>query len=387
MKKLVDANIFDTKVLLRSDLNVTLDKNGNIDDDFRLRVSQPTISYLLKNNCAVIIMAHLGRPKGKDPKLSLSVVQKRLEKLIGQPVAFASDCMGQDTKNLADNLKNGEVLLLENLRYYSEEEENDENFAKQLANLAKIYVDDAFGAAHRAHASIVGVAKFLPSYAGLLLSHEVEMLDKIRLNCEKPFSVIMGGAKISTKIFFIQSFLKSADHVLLGGALANTVLHAKGIAIGQSYIEEGMAEEAEKLIITDNKLHLPVDAVVSADKLGATADIHNAPIGKTSEKELILDIGEDTISLFSQIINKSKTIIWNGPLGLYEIEAFSKGTKSIAEAIINSKAYSVIGGGETITYLEKIDILNKFSHVSSGGGAMLEYLTGSLLPGVEVLKN
>lgn len=386
MKLLKDLDAAGKRVLLRLDLNVSLAENGAIGDDFRIRVSLPTIEYLLARQCKIIIIAHLGQPKGKDAKLSLRVVSERLSELLKQPVQFIEDCLGESVRQKTQELKSGEILMLENLRFYPQEIANDLDFAKQLAALADVYVNDAFGAIHRAHASIVGLPTLLPSAGGLLLKKEITALDRAMKNCEHPCSVIIGGAKISTKIQFIQAFLKSADHVILGGALANTVLHAQGYAVGKSFIEPELTPEIKNLAITNNKLHLPVDAIVSVDKRGWTSDVHSAPIGKTTQKELILDIGADTELLFGSIISQSKTVIWNGPLGLFELEIFAHGTLAVAEAIINSSAYSVVGGGETITFLNNINLLHKFSHVSSGGGAMLEYLAGMSLPGIEALK-
>ncbi|PJE57896.1 MAG: phosphoglycerate kinase [Candidatus Portnoybacteria bacterium CG10_big_fil_rev_8_21_14_0_10_36_7] len=387
MKTVRDIDVVGKKVLLRCDLNLSINPGGSLGDNFRVKVSLPTIKYLIEKKAKVIIITHFGRPGGKiDPAYSLEKIAKQLEKFLELPVAFIDDCIGRRVKEKVNALVDGDILMLENLRFYLGEETDDEVFAKELSSIADVFINDAFGVSHRAHASTVGVTKFLPSVAGLLLEKEVNTLSELLNNYERPLSVVIGGAKISTKIGFIQSFLDKADHVLLGGALANTVLHAKGIAIGKSYIEKNMTEEVNKLTLTDIKLHLPVDAIVSADKTGKTADIHNDVIGKTKENDLILDIGEDTERLFSEILINSKTIIWNGPLGYIEVDAFAHGTKAIAETILSSGVNSYIGGGESIAYLEKNNLLDKFTHVSSGGGAMLELLSGMTLPGVEALN-
>jgi len=381
------GNLSGKKVLVRNDFNITIDKDGKILDDFRIRASLPTIKYLLEQNAKIILSSHFARPEGKIIELMrLQSVQKRLSEYLGLPIKKADDCVGAEVENLVNQLNSGEILLLENLRFHPEEEANDDEFAKKLAALAEIYVNDAFGASHRAHASIVNITKYLPSYAGLLLQKEIEVLSKVLLNPERPLTVVIGGAKISTKMKLIEEYLKRADHIILGGALANTVLHAQGIAVGKSLIEEEVIPELKKLQLTDTKLHIPVDVVTSQDKTGQ-AEIKINPVGRTGEGELILDIGPETEKIFNSVVKASKMVIWNGPMGLFEVEKFSHGTKAMAESISNcSSCFSIIGGGETTCFVEKYGLIDKFSHVSTGGGAMLEFLSGKELPGIEALK-
>lgn len=388
MRTLTEAsNLSGRKVLVRCDFNITLDKNGKVLDDFRIRASLPTIKYLLKRQAKIILMSHFGRPEGKVVNsMRLTPIQKILSDYLKIEVKKGDDCIGSEVKNLVSQLKPGEILLLENLRFHPEEEANDDNFARQLADLGETFVNDAFGACHRAHASIVGINKYLSSCAGLLLQKEVEVLSRVIQNPERPLAVVIGGAKISTKIKLIQEYLTKADHIILGGALANTVLHAQGLAVGKSMIEEEVVPEVKKLKLTDTKLHLPVDVIVSTDKTGKSECKIN-PVGKTGPQELILDIGPETEAIFDSVVKTSKMIIWNGPMGLFEVEAFSHGTKAMAESVANcSQCFSIVGGGETTCFLERFGIIDKFSHVSTGGGAMMEFLAGDKLPGIEALK-
>ena len=386
MKLLKDIDVKNKRVLLRVDYNVSLDKQKNVLDDFRIRSTLPTINYLKQQNARVILMAHFGRPKGKiTPEFSLEPVRKRLEILLNEPVKLAPDCVGESVDQLIAGMSGGDILLLENLRFHGGEEDNDEIFAKQLALLGEVFVNDAFGVCHRAHASVRAIVKFLPSCAGFLLEKEINNLTKIRDNPKQPFCVIIGGSKISTKIKLIQSFLGKAQDIILGGALANTVLHAQGVAIGKSFIEEEMVEEIKNLRLTDTKIHLPLDAVLCTNK-EAIGLCRFGPIGKTGEDEMILDIGPDSESLFANIINQAAMVLWNGPMGLFEKEAFGHGTKAIAQAIYKSSAFSVTGGGETVSYLESLNLIDKFSFVSTGGGAMMEFLSGEELPGVKALS-
>jgi phosphoglycerate kinase len=381
------GNLAGKKVLVRNDFNITIDKDGKILDDYRIRASLPTIKYLLGQKAKIILSSHFARPEGKViEEMRLGPVQKRLSELLGMDIKLAPDCVGPEVENLADQLKEGEILLLENLRFHSEEEANDDEFAKKLAALAGVYINDAFGASHRAHASIVGITKYLPSYAGLLLQKEFEVLSRALSSPERPLTVVIGGAKISTKMKLIEEYLKQADHIILGGALANTVLHAQGIAVGKSLIEEEAIPKLKKLKLTDVKLHIPVDVVTSTDKTGQ-AEIKINPVGRTEEGELILDIGPETEKVFDSVIRTSKMVIWNGPMGLFEVEKFCHGTEAMARSISDcSTCFSIIGGGETTCFVEKYGLIDKFSHVSTGGGAMLEFLAGDKLPGIEVLK-
>ncbi|MFH1551282.1 MAG: phosphoglycerate kinase [bacterium] len=384
MKFLRDFNFKNKRVLVRVDFNVSL-KSGQIFNDFRIKATLPTIKYLVEKKAKVILLSHFGRPDNSEKYHSLKIVSKRLSFLLNQEIGFLDKCFGAEVKRKIEQIKPGNIVLLENLRFYKEEEKNDTVFAKQIADLGEIYVNDAFGVIHRSHASIVGLPKYLPCCAGLLLEKEIKNLSNVLDKSRHPLLVIIGGAKISTKIKLIKKFLQEADNLILGGALANTVISAKGFAIGRSIIEEKMIDEVKKLKLTNTKLHIPVDVVVSSSPCGKKST-RVAPIGNTKENEMILDIGPDTIQLFQKIINQSKTIIWNGPMGLFEIEKFSLGSKNIAMAVANSSAFSVVGGGDTITLLQSVNLLKNISHISTGGGAMLKFLAGEKLPGIEALN-
>lgn len=382
MKFLKDIDVAQKRVLVRVDFNVSLDSGGQVLDDFRLRTTLPTIQYLKERGAKIILMAHLGRPDGQvKPEFGLAPVKAHLEKLLGGPIGLAPDCIGEETKTMAQGLKKGEILLLENLRFHAEEEKNDLEFAKQLAALGDVYVNDAFGVSHRAHASVAAITGFLPSCAGLLLAKEIENLTRVRDKAEHPLCVIIGGAKISTKLKLIQSFLGKAENIILGGALANTVLRAKGVAIGQSMTEDVEAKELEKLEITSSKIHLPPDAILCSSKEDSNS-CRVGSVGRMEPKEMILDIGPDSEKLFSHIVSRAKMVIWNGPMGLFEKEAFAGGTLTVARAIADSGAFSIIGGGETVAFLEEKQLVDKFSFVSTGGGAMMEFLSGESLPGI-----
>ncbi|MEK7160878.1 MAG: phosphoglycerate kinase [Patescibacteria group bacterium] len=386
MRLLEDLAVKNKKVLLRADFNVLIDPAGRVMDDFRIKATLPTIQYLKEQGAKIIILTHLGRPGGvRDMKFSLASVKQRLDELLGENILLAPDCVGEEVKKMSDDLSAGQILLLENLRFYEAEEKNEAAFAAQLASLGEAYINDAFGVSHRAHASVEAITKFLPSGAGLLLQKEVVSLTRVRDNPEAPLCVIIGGAKISTKIKLILSFLGKAQDIILGGALANTVLVAKGIAVGKSFVEKTMLPELGQLEITDTKIHLPVDAVLCSNKDG-TGLCRTGPVGKVGEEELLLDIGVDSCALFDSVISRAKTIIWNGPMGLFETAAFSHGTKAVAEAIARSTAFSVTGGGETVAFLEELKLVDKFSFVSTGGGAMMEFLSGDKLPGLAALE-
>jgi len=385
MKLLKDMDVAKKRVLVRVDFNVSLGDSGQVLDDFRLRSTLPTIQYLKKQGAKIILMAHLGRPDGQvKPEFGLAPVKAHLEKLLGETVGLAPDCVGEEVAAMVQKLSGGEILLLENLRFHAEEEKNDADFAKQLASLGDVCVNDAFGVSHRAHASVEAITQFLPSCAGFLLAKEIENLARARDRAEHPLCVIIGGAKISTKLKLIQSFLGKAENIILGGALANTVLRAKGVAIGQSMVEDIEAKELGKLEITSSKIHLPPDALLCPDKENS-ALCRVGPVGKIEPNEMILDIGPDSEKLFSNIIGQAKMVIWNGPMGLFEKEAFAGGTLAVAKAIADSGAFSIIGGGETVALLEEKQLVDKFSFVSTGGGAMMEFLSGDKLPGLEAL--
>jgi len=388
MKFLRDFNFKDKHVLVRADFNVPLGDDNQVDEkeDWRLKAVLPTINYLLEQKAKIILLTHLGRPGGKvKEELRLNPIAQRLEELLNQKILKLDDCLGLEVEKDIAEMKEGQIVLLENLRFYPQEKENSPDFAKQLAKLGDFYVNDAFGTSHRAHASIIGLPKYLPSCAGLLLEKEINNLSKVLNELENPLLVIIGGVKISTKIKFIEMFLKKADNLILGGALANTAIRAKGFAIGKSIIEEEMIDQVKKLELTNIKLHLPVDAVASIDIFG-DKDSRIAPIGRTSEDEMILDIGPDSENLFKEIISKAKMIIWNGPMGIFEIDKFASGSREVAKAVAQSSAFSIIGGGDTIALLEQLNLLDQIDHISTGGGAMLKFLAGEKLPGIEALK-
>lgn len=385
MRYLRNIELKDKRVFLRADFNEPIE-NGKLVDDFKIRASLETIEYLIKQKTKIILASHLGRPSGQVvEELRLNPIAERLSKLLDRPIKKLDDSVGPQVEEAVSQMKEGEIILLENIQFNPGEKEKSEEYIKALAKLADVFVLDAFGQSHRDYASISGLAKVLPSYAGLLLEKEIKNLKSILKNPQRPFTVVIGGAKISTKIKFIKRFLETSDDLILGGALANTVISAKGFAIGKSVSEEEMVEEVKRLNLTDTKLHIPVDVIVSVDSSGqAPAKI--APVGKTEEEEMILDIGPDTVSLFSKIINRSGTVIWNGPMGLFEIDKFAAGSKIVAEQIAKSSCFSVVGGGDSITLLNKLGLLGKINHISTGGGAMLSFLSGEKLPGIEALE-
>lgn len=375
------------RVLVRNDFNITIDEKGKILDDFRIMASLSTIKYLLQQKAKIILMSHLGRPKGKViEELRLDPVAKRLSELLGFPIKKINESIGEKVEEEIKKIQPGEVLLLENIQFNPGEIENDAGFAKILSSYADIFVMDAFGQCHRNYASITGITNFLPSYAGSLMQKEVEVLTRVLENPDRPLTVVIGGAKISTKMKLIEEYMKKAENVILGGALANTVLHAKGLAVGSSLVEEEALGRLQELQITNAKLHLPVDVIASVDKDGQ-GENRIDPVGRTKEGEMILDIGPETEELFDRIIKKSKMVIWNGPMGMFETEKFSHGTLAMAESIVSCQnCFSIAGGGETTCFIEKVGLADKFSHVSTGGGAMLEFLAGDKLPGIVALE-
>jgi len=385
MRFLRDFNFKNKRVLVRADFNVPL-KDGQLVNDFKIRACLPTIEYLLKQKAKIILLTHLGRPSGQPKKeLKVDPIGQKISQLTSQPVKKLDNCIGPGIEQTAKEMKPGQIVLLENLRFHSEEKNNQPDFAKQLAKLGEIYVDDAFANVHRAHASMVGLPQYLPNCAGLLLEKEIKSLSNVLLQTKRPLTVIIGGVKISTKIKVIKNFLEKADNLILGGALANTVISAKGFAVGQSIIEEEMVEQVKKLELTNIKLHIPVDIIVSTDLQGQ-APTRIAPVGHIEEKEMILDIGPDTYELFKRIISQSKMIVWNGPMGVFENEKFASGSREMAQIVAQTNGFSVVGGGETITLLEQLNLTDKIDHISTGGGAMLNFLAGQKLPGIEALK-
>lgn len=386
-KTIKDIDPKGKKVLVRVDFNVPL-KDGNVGDDTRIRAALPTIEYLLDHGAAVILCSHLGRPKGgPDPKFTLKPVADHLSKLMGKPVAFASDCIGPEAEKAAKALKPGEVLVLENTRFHPEEEKNDLEMARQLASLADLFVNDAFGTAHRAHASTEGVTHYLPGVAGFLLEKEIKYLGQAVAEPKRPFVAIMGGAKISDKIGVIKNLLKKADTILIGGGMANTFFKAQGYPVADSLVEDEALETAKSLLAEGGtKLRLPVD-VVLGDRFDAEADEKVMSVGPIPEGWRILDIGPETVKSYSKVIDTAGTVVWNGPMGVFEFEKFARGTFGIARAVADSQAVSIIGGGESVAAIQQSGLADKITHISTGGGASLEMLEGLDLPGVAALQD
>ncbi len=393
MKKTVkDVDVRSKRVLVRVDYNVPLDANGNVSDDKRITASLPTINYLLEQGARIILCSHLGRPKGEVKKeFSLAPVAKRLKELLpGVNIYFASDCIGEEAERKAAALKDGEILLLENLRFHKEEEKNDPEFAKKLASLAEIYVSDAFGTVHRAHASTAGVAAYLPAVAGFLIGKELSIMGGALENPERPFVAILGGAKVADKIGVITNLLNKCDTLLIGGGMAYTFFKAMGYEIGDSLLDAESIGLAKQLMETAKekgvKLLLPVDTVVAkafaADAEHMTVASNAIPAGWQG-----LDIGEKTRELFAAEIKNAKTVIWNGPMGVFEFPAFAKGTEAVAKACAECGGTTIIGGGDSASAVKKLGYADKMTHISTGGGASLEFLEGKVLPGVAALND
>ena len=390
-KTIKDIDLRGKKVLVRCDFNVPMDGSKNITDNTRIVAALPTIKYLLENNCAVILCSHLGRPKGEfKPEFSLQPVAKELSKLLGKEVIMAKDVIGEDATSKAKNLKEGEILLLENVRYHREETDNDPEFAKKLANLAEIYVNDAFGAAHRAHASTAGVAQYLPAVSGFLIEKELQFLGNAITNPERPFVAILGGAKVSDKIGVIDSLLEKVDTLMIGGGMAYTFFKAQGYGVGNSLCELDKLDLAKELMAKAEekgvKLMLPVDTKIGKEFKPDTESKTVAWTEIPDEWEGF-DIGEKTINMFSEELKTAKTVVWNGPLGLFEFDQFAIGTNSIAKVLSEIDATTIIGGGDSAAAVKKAGLESKMTHISTGGGASLEFLEGKKLPGIECLLN
>jgi phosphoglycerate kinase len=388
VRSLRDLDLKGKKVLVRVDFNVPTDKDENITDDAKITAALPTIQYIIEKGGRLILMSHLGRPKGKrNGKYSLNKVAEHLSELLNKPVLMVDDCIGQEVKQAADSLKDGEVMLLQNVRYYPGEEQNDPEFSRQLASLGDVYVNDAFGTAHRAHSSTAGIADYLPAYAGFLMENEVNMLKKAMEGGEKPRMAIMGGAKVADKLGVIRNLMKQMDIILIGGGMANTFLKATGKNIGNSRYEEALLDEAEAILQEAQnkniKIYLPVDAVVAAE-ISADAKTQIVEIDSVPADQMILDIGPQTLKLFTDLIKQAKTIVWNGPLGVFEVEPFANGTRQITLALAESDATTIIGGGDTTVLAHDLGVEAGITHISTGGGATLEFLEGRELPGVAV---
>lgn len=386
-KTITDVDVKGKRVLVRVDFNVPL-KDEKVGDDTRILAAVPTLNYLLGHGAAAILCSHLGRPKGKpDPKYSLRPVAIHLEEIMGRPVAFAEDCIGPVAEAAAGALKAGEILLLENTRFHPEEEKNDLGMARKLASLADLYVNDAFGSAHRAHASTEGVARFIPAVAGFLLEREIRYLGQAIANPSRPFIAILGGAKITDKIGVIKHLLSRADAVLIGGGMANTFLKAQGAGVGDSLVEEEALGTASDLLKEGGScLHLPEDIVIG-DRFEADAASKVIAVGPIPQGWRILDIGPATVKAYGKVISKAGTVVWNGPMGVFEFPRFAEGTFGLAKAIADSGAISIIGGGDSAAAIKQSGLEDRITHISTGGGASLEMLEGITLPGLAALQD
>ena len=391
-KTVRDIDLKDKKVIVRCDFNVPLDENGKITDNRRIVGALDTIKYLLEQNAKIILISHLGRPKGEvKPEFSLKPVAEELSRLLGKDVKLASDIIGESAKTLTSKMKSGDIVLLENIRFDAREEKNDLEFAKQLASMAEIYVNDAFGTAHRAHSSTAGIAQYLPAVSGFLMEKELNFLGTALENPKRPFDAILGGAKVSDKIAVIDNLLNKVNSLIIGGAMANTFIKAMGYNVGNSLCETDKIDLANELIekakLKNIKLILPIDAKIgkefNKDTESKIVDINNVPEGWS-----IFDIGPKTIELYKKELENAKTIVWNGPVGLFEFDQFAIGTNSVAEILASlDNATTIIGGGDSAAAVEKSGLADKMTHISTGGGASLEFLEGKKLPGVECLQD
>src|SRR5690554_2265833 len=386
-KTVEDLDVQGKRVLVQVDFNVPL-QDGKVSDDTRIRAALPTIQYLLDHGAAVILTSHLGRPKGgPDPKYSLAPVADHLSELLERPVQFVDELVGEKAAQAAQNLKAGDVLILENTRFHPGETKNDPELARQLASLADLYVNDAFGSAHRAHASTEGVAHHLPAAAGFLMQKEIQYLGQAIADPKRPFVAILGGAKISDKIGVIRNLLEKADQVLIGGGMANTFFKAQGYPTGDSLVEDDSLEIARELVQKGaSKLRLPIDVVI-ANAFDAEAEMKEMPMGPVPDGWRIMDIGPQTVAAFGKSIQGAGTVVWNGPMGVFEFPRFAKGTFGVAEAVASSSATSIIGGGDSVAAINQAGLADRITHISTGGGASLEMLEGIPLPGLVALND
>lgn len=393
-KSVTDIDVSGKKVLVRCDFNVPI-KDGVVTDDNRIVGALPTIRYLLEKNAKVILCSHLGRPKGEfNMKYSLSPVAKKLSEYLGVPVVLAKDVVGEDAVSKAENLKNGEVLLLENVRFHAEEEKNDPEFSKKLASLAGIYVNDAFGTAHRAHASTAGVADYLPAVCGFLIQKEIEIMGKALDDPDRPFVAILGGAKVADKLKVIDNLLNKVDTLIIGGGMAYTFLASQGKNIGKSLFDAEKVEYCRNMLALAKEkgvdLLLPVDTVVGKafpDPIDGEVEVHTVHADSIAREEMGLDIGDETRKLFADAIKGAKTVVWNGPMGVFENPTLAKGTIAVAKALAESGAITIVGGGDSAAAVEQLGFADRITHISTGGGASLEFLEGLELPGIACLNN
>lgn len=386
-KTITDVDVNKKRVLVRVDFNVPL-KGDEVADDTRIRAALPTINYLLEHDAAVILCSHLGRPKGKpDVELTLRPVAEHLAELLDEPVAFASDCIGPVAEEAARELGFGEVLVLENTRFHPGEKGNDPEMARQLASLADLYVMDAFGSAHRAHASTEGISNYLPAVAGFLMEKEIQYLGQVISDPQKPFIAILGGAKVSDKIGVIRNLLAKTDFILIGGGMANTFFKAQGYPVGDSLVEDEALDTARELLqVAGSRLRLPVDVVI-ANRFDNDAESKVMAMAPVPEGWRILDIGPETVAAYDKVLHDAKTIVWNGPMGVFEFPKFAVGTFGVAEAVAESEAASIVGGGDSVAAINKSGLQDRISHISTGGGASLEMMEGKVLPGIAALED
>lgn len=386
-----DVDVRGKRVLVRVDFNVPVDESGSITDDTRIRAAVPTIQYLLDHGAAVILMSHFGRPKGKVVEsMRLTRAAERLSELLGRPVTMAPDSIGPALEEMAHSLRPGDVMLLENLRFHPEEEANDPEFARRLASLGDLYVDDAFGSAHRAHASTEGVTHYLPSVGGFLMERELDALSRVLSEPARPFAALIGGAKISSKIGVLEHLLSVADEFLIGGGMANTFLKAQGKEVGDSLVEEDKVQTAGEFLRRaeqeGRRVYLPTDVVIATD-VSEGAERRTVRADEVPSGWKIVDIGPRTIEGYGEVLQRAGTVLWNGPMGVFEIPAFAEGTRAIARTLAESEAQTVVGGGDSVAAVEQTGVAHRMAHISTGGGASLEFLEGKVLPGVAALQD